>query len=187
MYVLEVHFDFITVGEDVEVGSVVLSDGEVVHSRLESFKDLKDKGNNYHFSILAWITGVTAVREFIEDEGDIFDAITFVNQNELIFKWAESGKCPVSYEKGISKLYANVKGLLSEVSIEFNFKKVSGKENKAKKLMQKRKKKKETKTERAMSFGGLNKLSKDEIVDDEVGEKEDNIVDFYKLREANGS
>jgi hypothetical protein len=186
---LDVYFDFVDVGDDIEIGIIIEDDGEVVDSYLESFEGIKHRGNNYHFSLLGWKLAVRQLIKYLKAEGDIYDGIVFCNQNKLIFDWAERGKCPLDYEKGISQLYTEVKNLLEIGKFEMKFKTVKGKENKAKKILKKRKDKKSSITEYKMSFGNL--VSQVEPVSKKMELKEsemkkDNVVNMFdkKVNEA---
>lgn len=165
---LDVYFDFIEVGaDDIEIGVIIENDGEVEDSYLERFEGIKSKGNNYHFSILAWRHSVNRLHSYIDEEGDSYDKIVFHNQNKLIFTWAESGKFPIAYEKGIGLLYNEISSLLSDYSFDFSFKTIKGKDNKVKKILKKRNDKKESTSEYKMNFDSL------------VPKAKTNIINFY--------
>lgn len=159
---VEVHFDFVEIGEDVEVGAMIVEDGEVVKPKLESYKNKRRYGNHYHFSILAWVCAVKLLREYIEKEGEVIDRVVFKNQNELISQWVDRGKYPAAYESVIKRLYMELDKLAEMVYLQATFKKIDGKDNMVKKMLKKRKQKKEKEVEREMTFGGRLKSKNEE-------------------------
>lgn len=186
---LEVYFDFIDSGDDIEIGVILEDDGEVVDSLLEKFEGVKSRGNNYHFSLLGWKLGVRRVIQYIKDEGDIYDGIVFCNQNKLIFDWAEKGKFPSDYEKGIHQLYNEISKLLEIGRFEFKFKTIKGKDNKAKKILKKRKDKKAGTEEYKMSFGNLvvNYEKKLSVKESEMNKSSvNNVVNIFDKKANEG-
>lgn len=141
---VEVHFDYVVIGDDVEVGAVLLDDGEIIDSALKPYENLAShpKSNNFQFSILAWRLAVDMLIAYCMREGFDYSGVEFCNQNEHMFKWFEKRNPPEQYVKNMTILAERLT-VLSDFSIgSMKIKLVKGKDNRAKKILKKRKDKK---------------------------------------------
>lgn len=141
---LEVYFDFVEIGNDIEVGMAIVEDEEVVGSYVKEYEDAKrlTNGNNYHFTLTAWRDAVRYLITYVISEGleDELEQVTFCNQNALIFKWASSGECSETYARILAQVMDATHSLNDLASgLRYAFKKVESKNNRVKKLLKKRK------------------------------------------------
>lgn len=141
---LEVFFDYVAIGSDIEVGVAIVEDDEVVGSKLKTYENAKvlTNGNNYHFTLTAWRDAVKYLITYVIQEGleTDLEQVTFCNQNHLIFKWASSGKCDETYARILAQVMDATTSLNDLTSnLRYAFKKVASKNNRVKKLLKKRK------------------------------------------------
>lgn len=144
METLEVHFDYVLIGDDVEVGALLLDDGDVLESSLKTYEGIRyhARSNNYQFSILAWRLAADLVVQYAMAEGYDYDQVVFCNQNELMFKWFRERKVPEAYIKNMSILSERF-AVMSDFGIEdIAIRLIKGSDNQAKKTLKKRKSKK---------------------------------------------
>ena len=144
METLEVHFDYVLIGDDVEVGALLVDDGDVLESSLKTYEGIRyhERSNNYQFSILAWRLAVDLVIQYAMAEGYDYDEVVFCNQNELMFKWFRERKVPEAYIKNMSALGGRI-AVMKDFGIDdMSVRLIKGTDNQAKKTLKKRKSKK---------------------------------------------
>ena len=144
MDTLEVHFDYVLIGDDVEVGAILIDDGDVLESRLLPYEGIRyhERSNNYQFSILAWRLAVDLVIQYAMAEGYDYDEVVFCNQNELMFKWFRERKVPEAYFKNMHFLGERL-AVMKDFGInDMSVRLIKGTDNQAKKTLKKRKSKK---------------------------------------------
>lgn len=135
---LDVHFDYKVHGDFVYLGVVFFEDGDSLHSTSTKFK--VRGGNNFHNSISAFAFALESTRKYLLGEGEnIYDMVTLFNQNSRVFEWTNSGEFDMSkYAKEAEDLFCAFADLQDVVDIGFDYKKIQGPKNAAKKLLDKK-------------------------------------------------
>lgn len=135
---LDVHFDYKVFGENVFYGAVLMDDGETLTSYSKQ-EPLKEQ-NNFHRTINAFTFGLDSVTRYVKESGeDVYDIITLFNQNEKVFEWTNTGNFDFSkYGKEVEELFRAFAELQEVIEVGFDYHKVLGPKNEAKKLLEKK-------------------------------------------------